>query len=161
MMTSFEVVVVMRTRRRRSWWWWWRRTVAVTWVQWWWLGFLFSYDIVYFCMYTNKWHSWEKKCIYLIFQAQQLECEQGPLQRRIVELENCVSSLSQQLQQEQKHRQEENQLLARHLAERTQHIEVLVQQLEDQKGENEVLRRKQASALKVRIDVNISLWIIF
>jgi chromosome segregation ATPase len=81
-------------------------------------------------------------------KAQQLECEQGPLQRRIVELENCVSSLSQQLQQEQKHRQEENQLLARHLAERTQHIEVLVQQLEDQKGENQVLRRKQASALK-------------
>ncbi|GFG35746.1 hypothetical protein Cfor_03926 [Coptotermes formosanus] len=82
-------------------------------------------------------------------RAQQLECEQGPLQRQIVELENCVSSLSQQVQQEQKHRQEENQLLARHLAERTQHIEVLVQQLEDQEGENQVLRRKQASALKV------------
>jgi predicted RNase H-like nuclease (RuvC/YqgF family) len=98
-----------------------------------------------------------KTSAFISFQAQQLECEQVPLQRRIVELENCVSSLGQQLQQEQKHRQEENQLLARHLAERTQHIEVLAQQLEDQKGENQVLRRKQASALKVRIDVNMSL----
>jgi predicted RNase H-like nuclease (RuvC/YqgF family) len=121
------------------------------------LGSLISCNIVSFDEYTNKWHSWQNKRLYLIFQAQQLECEQGPLQRQIVELENCVSSLSQQVQQEQKHRQEENQLLARHLAERTQHIEVLVQQLEDQEGENQVLRRKQASALKVRIDVNTSL----
>ncbi|XP_021938750.1 coiled-coil domain-containing protein 186-like isoform X2 [Zootermopsis nevadensis] len=81
-------------------------------------------------------------------KAQQLECEQGPLQRQIVELENRVSSLSWQLEQEQQQRQEENQLLARHLAERTQQAEVLAEQLEDQKGENQVLRRKQASALK-------------
>lgn len=156
-MTSLEVVIVMRIVRRMRRWWWWRRMVTFNQCNddgW---AVSFPVTFVSFCVYTNKWHSWQNKCIYLIFQAQQLECEQGPLQRRIVELENCVSSLSQQLQQEQKHRQEENQLLARHLAERKQHIEVLVQQLEDQKGENEVLRRKQASALKVRIDVNISL----
>lgn len=86
-----------------------------------------------------------------MYQAQQLECEQGPLQRQIVELENRVSSLSWQLEQEQQQRQEENQLLARHLAERTQQAEVLAEQLEDQKGENQVLRRKQAAALKVNI----------
>jgi predicted RNase H-like nuclease (RuvC/YqgF family) len=84
-----------------------------------------------------------------MYQAQQLECEQGPLQRQIVEHENRVSSLSRQLEQEQQLRWEENQLLARHLAERTQQVEVLAQQLEDQKGENQVLRRKQASAFKV------------
>ncbi|XP_069697891.1 coiled-coil domain-containing protein 186-like isoform X2 [Periplaneta americana] len=81
-------------------------------------------------------------------KAQQLECEQGPLQRQITELENRVSKLSQQLEQEQQQRKEESQLLARHLAERTQRAETLAQQLEDQKGENQVLRRKQASALK-------------
>ena len=150
MMTSLEVVVVVEEEDSDSY-----MSALIM------VGLSLFLWHCFFCMYTNKWYSWQNRCIYLIFQAQQLECEQGPLQRRIVELENCVSSLSQQLQQEQKHRQEENQLLARHLAERTQHIEVLVQQLEDQKGENQVLRRKQASALKVRIDVNISLWIIF
>jgi predicted RNase H-like nuclease (RuvC/YqgF family) len=94
-------------------------------------------------------------------QAQLLECEQGPLQRQIVELENRVSSLSQQLEKEQQQRQDENQLLARHLAEQTQRADGLAQELEDQKGENHVLRRRQASALKVKIDNIISLGIVF
>ncbi|PNF15355.1 hypothetical protein B7P43_G00995 [Cryptotermes secundus] len=81
-------------------------------------------------------------------KAQLLECEQGPLQRQIGELENRVSSLSQQLEKEQQQRQDENQLLARHLAEQTQRADVLAQELEDQKDENHVLRRRQASALK-------------
>ena len=78
-----------------------------------------------------------------------MECEQGPLQRQIAELENRILCVSQQLEQEKKQRQEESQLLARHLAERTQKCDSLTQQLEDQKGENQVLRRKQASAFKV------------
>jgi predicted RNase H-like nuclease (RuvC/YqgF family) len=85
-------------------------------------------------------------------QAQLLECEQGPLQRQIGDLESRVSSLTQQLEKEQQQRQDENQLLARHLAERTRRAEVLAQELEDQKGENQVLQRKHASALKVKID---------
>jgi predicted RNase H-like nuclease (RuvC/YqgF family) len=96
-----------------------------------------------------------------MLQAQALECELGPLQRQIGELENCVSSLSQQLEKEQQQRQDENQLLAHHLAEQTQRAEVLAQQLEDQKGENQVLRRRQASAFKVKIDNIISLRIMF
>jgi flagellar capping protein FliD len=87
-----------------------------------------------------------------MLQAQLLECEQGPLQRQIGDLENCVSSLNQQLEKEQEQRQDENQLLAHHLAEQTQRAEVLMQELEDQKGENEVLCRRHASARKVKIN---------
>ncbi|PSN40131.1 hypothetical protein C0J52_23823 [Blattella germanica] len=81
-------------------------------------------------------------------KAQQLECEQGPLQRQISELESVVAALTTQLEEEKTQRRQETELLARHLAERTQRADTLLLQLEDSRGENQVLRRKQASALK-------------
>nr|CAD7589027.1 unnamed protein product [Timema genevievae] len=83
-------------------------------------------------------------------KAQQLELELIPLQRQITELESRLTALTTSLQQERQQRQGESQLLARHLAEKTQRADVLAQQLEDQQGENQVLKRKQAAALKVK-----------
>ncbi|KAK7790359.1 hypothetical protein R5R35_003855 [Gryllus longicercus] len=81
-------------------------------------------------------------------KAQQLEYEQGPLQRRQNELEAEVVFLKEELQKEQQQRLEESSLLARHLAERTNHAENLARQVEDLQGEIEVIRRKDATRIK-------------
>lgn len=75
-------------------------------------------------------------------KVQQLTCEQTLLKRTIKKLETSSDMLTEQLEKERSLRQEENQVLARHLAEKTKLCEQLQQQLEDQKGENLVIRRK-------------------
>lgn len=77
-----------------------------------------------------------------------LEGEQQPLTRRLTDAETKVQSLTKELEEEQKLRQEENSILARHLAESTHRLEQTQQQLEDSQGEIEVLKRKHASSIR-------------
>lgn len=57
--------------------------------------------------------------------------------------------LAEQLEQEKNLRVNESQVLARHLAEKTKLSEQLTQQLEDQRGENLVIKRKSEVSVKV------------
>lgn len=75
-------------------------------------------------------------------KVQQLTCEQTLVKRTIKKYETQTDMLNEQLEKERSLRQEENQVLARHLAEKTKLCEQLSQQLEDQKGENLVIKRK-------------------
>lgn len=85
-------------------------------------------------------------------QVQQLTCEQTLLKRNSKEHETRSKLLSVQLEQERSLRQEESQVLARHLAEKTKLCEQLSQQLEDQRGENIVIKRKLE--LSIRVNYN-------
>lgn len=57
--------------------------------------------------------------------------------------------LAEQLENETTLRQDESQVLARHLAEKTKLSEQLAQQLDDQRGENLVIKRKLDQSVKV------------
>lgn len=81
-------------------------------------------------------------------KVQQLTCEQNLLKRSAKKYETHSDMLNEQLEKERSLRQEENQVLARHLAEKTKLSEQLTQQLEDQKGENLVIKRKLELSVK-------------
>lgn len=59
-----------------------------------------------------------------------------------------MESISKELEDERKKRQDENSILARHLAESTHRLEQTEQQLEDSQGEIEVLKRKHAASIR-------------
>lgn len=75
-------------------------------------------------------------------KVQQLTCEQNLLKKDIKKYETQIDLLTSELKKEKKLRSDETQTLARHLAEKTKSCEHLNQQLEDQKGENLVIKRK-------------------
>lgn len=81
-------------------------------------------------------------------KVQQLTCEQTLLKRNSKKQETQSDLLSEQLEKERTLRQEENQVLAKYLAEKTKLCEQLNQQLEDQKGENLVIKRKLELSVK-------------
>lgn len=81
-------------------------------------------------------------------KVQQLTCEQTLSKRDIKKYETQTNLLTEQLDKERTLRQDENQVLARHLAEKTKLCEQLSQQLEDQKGENLVIKRKLELSVK-------------
>ncbi|KOC71021.1 Uncharacterized protein C10orf118 [Habropoda laboriosa] len=81
-------------------------------------------------------------------KVKQLEQEHGPLHERISELTDKIKTLEESLAQERKMRSEECDVLTRRLAEQTQEVQSLVQQLEDSQGENAVLKRKQQISMK-------------
>lgn len=81
-------------------------------------------------------------------KTKQLEQEHGPLHNRISELINKVKTLEESLAQERKTRIDECEILAKHLAEQTQIVQNLTQQLEDSQGENAVLKRKHQISMK-------------
>lgn len=81
-------------------------------------------------------------------KVQQLTCEQTLLKRSGKEHETRSSMLAEQLEQEKALRVDESQVLARHLAEKTKLSEQLTQQLEDQRGENLVIKRKSEVSVK-------------
>lgn len=80
--------------------------------------------------------------------VKQLKEEHGPLHERIRELTVKIKVLEESLILEQKTRNEECEILARHLAEQTQMAQNLAQKLEDSQGENAVLKRKQQISMK-------------
>ena len=77
-----------------------------------------------------------------------LESEQQPLLRKLGDAEAKLDTLTQKLDEEQRTRQGENSILARHLAEKTHQLEQVQQQLEDSQGEVEVLKRKHAASIR-------------
>ncbi|KAK3921982.1 Coiled-coil domain-containing protein 186 [Frankliniella fusca] len=81
-------------------------------------------------------------------KAHMLESEQQPLKRKLVEAESKIKALTVDLEEEKRLRQEENSILARHLAESTHKLEQTEQQLEDSQGEIEVLKRKHAASIR-------------
>ncbi|XP_076241676.1 coiled-coil domain-containing protein 186 isoform X2 [Calliopsis andreniformis] len=81
-------------------------------------------------------------------KVKQLEEEHGPLHERIKDLTGKIKILEETLIQERKTRNEECEILARHLAEQTQMAQNLAQRLEDSQGENAVLKRKQQISMK-------------
>ncbi|OAD59886.1 hypothetical protein WN48_06451, partial [Eufriesea mexicana] len=81
-------------------------------------------------------------------KTKQLEQEHGPLHNRISELITKLKTLEESLAQERKTRIDECEILTRHLAEQTQIVQNLTQQLEDSQGENAVLKRKHQISMK-------------
>ncbi|XP_071447737.1 coiled-coil domain-containing protein 186 isoform X2 [Hetaerina americana] len=81
-------------------------------------------------------------------KAQQLESEQEPLRKQLLELEEELKNVKKSLENEHHERVEESKLLARHLAEKTQRVEQLERDLEDAKGDLNVLRRRQCMTVK-------------
>lgn len=82
-------------------------------------------------------------------RAQQMEAEREPLARQVAELETKLVTTEAALTREKATRLEENQLLARRLAEKQEWGERVAAQLEEAQGECAVLKRKQAQATKV------------
>lgn len=78
-----------------------------------------------------------------------MEFEEEPLHRKIKELTKNVDTLNKELEKERSDRNEEKKLVARHLAEKTAKIENLTRELEDLKGENQVMKHKHATAIRV------------
>lgn len=81
-------------------------------------------------------------------KADYLESEHGPLRDYISELTNKVKTLERDLMEEQKKREEECEILAKHVAEQTQFAQNIAQKLEDSQGENAVLKRKHQISIK-------------
>lgn len=53
------------------------------------------------------------------------------------------------MKKEQSDRTEEKKIVARHLAEKTAKIEKLTKEIEDLKGENQVMKHKHSASLRV------------
>ncbi|XP_044736063.1 coiled-coil domain-containing protein 186 isoform X3 [Chrysoperla carnea] len=81
-------------------------------------------------------------------KVQQLQCEQENLRRSTKEMQSKINILTKDLEDEKEGRNSENTLLTRHVAEKTQEIEKLKRELEYQKGENQVLKRKFDTTVK-------------
>lgn len=81
-------------------------------------------------------------------KAQQLECEGGPLQNKVKELEDIVETLKKEIEKERAERCEEKKVVAHHLAEKTARIETLQIQIDDLRGENQVMKHKNAATVR-------------
>uniref|UniRef100_A0A1B6GEI2 Coiled-coil domain-containing protein 186 n=1 Tax=Cuerna arida TaxID=1464854 RepID=A0A1B6GEI2_9HEMI len=81
-------------------------------------------------------------------KARQLQCEEEPLQRRVDELSKKIEALQKELNKERADRGEEKKLVARHLAEKTARVETLTREVDDLKGENQVMKHKHAVTLR-------------
>ncbi|KAG8255266.1 hypothetical protein J6590_096606 [Homalodisca vitripennis] len=81
-------------------------------------------------------------------KARQLQCEEEPLQRRVDELSKKIEALQKELNKERADRGEEKKLVARHLAEKTARVETLMREVDDLKGENQVMKHKHAVTLR-------------
>ncbi|XP_054258354.1 coiled-coil domain-containing protein 186 [Macrosteles quadrilineatus] len=81
-------------------------------------------------------------------KARLLESEEEPLQRKVNELTNKIESLQKELSNERKDRNDEKKLVARHLAEKTAKVEALTKEVDDLKGENQVIKHKHSVALR-------------
>lgn len=60
-----------------------------------------------------------------------------------------ITTLKEELEQERLQRMQEKEMLSRHLKERTETAERLTRQLEDQIGENQLLKKKHSASIKV------------
>lgn len=78
----------------------------------------------------------------------QFQCESDSLRRSNKEMQTRLGSMTSQLDDEKVGRNGENTILTRHLAEKTQEVDRLKRELEYQKGENQVLKRKFDNSLK-------------
>lgn len=81
-------------------------------------------------------------------KVQQLECEEAPLQKKITELESRVSCLLSDLEKEKLQRNEENKVLARHLAEKTARVKTLEAHVDELTNEIQLVKRKHAATVK-------------
>lgn len=84
-------------------------------------------------------------------QVQQITCEQTILKRATKEQETKANLLSAQLSEIKKKCREENEKLTQELEDKNKLIEVLTQDVSDQKGENVVIKRKLELSLRVSI----------
>ncbi|XP_047001875.1 coiled-coil domain-containing protein 186-like isoform X2 [Schistocerca americana] len=80
--------------------------------------------------------------------ARELELEAARLARQNSELQQRLSASAADLESERSARQNEAELLARALAERTAYTQKLEQQCNDLRGEQEIAARKHAAAVK-------------
>lgn len=85
----------------------------------------------------------------MLLQARQLEFAEEPLQKKVDELTKEIEKLQKELKKEQSDRTEEKKIVARHLAEKTAKIEKLTREIEDLKGENQVMKHKHSASLRV------------
>ncbi|XP_076372418.1 coiled-coil domain-containing protein 186-like isoform X2 [Tachypleus tridentatus] len=81
-------------------------------------------------------------------KAQTLEGEVARLDRLCEQLENKNEKLVSQLEEEMQQRQQETQLLARKLAEKTKLVEQLTVKLEEAENENKVMKRRHITSIK-------------
>ncbi|XP_049835503.1 coiled-coil domain-containing protein 186-like isoform X2 [Schistocerca gregaria] len=81
-------------------------------------------------------------------KARELELEAARLVRQNSELQQRLSASAGELESERSARQNEAELLARALAERTAYTQKLEQQCNDLRGEQEIAARKHAAAIK-------------
>ncbi|XP_049789362.1 coiled-coil domain-containing protein 186-like isoform X1 [Schistocerca nitens] len=81
-------------------------------------------------------------------KARELELEAARLARQNSELQQRLSASAADLESERSARQNEAELLARALAERTAYTQKLEQQCSDLRGEQEIAARKHAAAVK-------------
>lgn len=70
-------------------------------------------------------------------------------QRDITNLESQVASLTKEVEREKNQREEETALLKKLLSEQIEKSDSLSQELVDQQGENQLLKKKNLVALKV------------
>ena len=78
-----------------------------------------------------------------------MECEGGPLQKKIKELEGTIEALKKEIDKERTERNEEKKVVARHLAEKTARIETFQTQIDDLRGENQVTKHKNMATVRV------------
>lgn len=84
----------------------------------------------------------------LELKAQNLEEQNSKLTQEITQLKKQNRDLASSLEAEQKQRQQETQLLARKLAEKTKTIEKLTTQVQDAENEQRVMKRRHISSIK-------------
>lgn len=99
------------------------------------------------CSYTFRWN----------FQTNALEADRVPIEKRIIELEDKISELSEQLKHEIESRNNDNTRLSKLIAEKTQEIDSLSAQLEEQQAENQSLKHKYSSTIRVNFSLKFSL----
>ncbi|XP_044018061.1 coiled-coil domain-containing protein 186 isoform X2 [Aphidius gifuensis] len=81
-------------------------------------------------------------------KSNQLEIEQGPLRKNIIELNETIKQLDKNFNIEKNKRIEECELLAKHLAEQKKLSDTLNRKYEDSQGEIIVLKRKYQMSMK-------------
>lgn len=65
-------------------------------------------------------------------------------------MEGIIETLKKEIDKERAERGEEKKVVAHHLAEKTARIESLQTQIDDLRGENQVMKHKNAATVRVR-----------